>query len=155
MEAELNAAKVEAAKMDVEVSATKIKAERLGAIMALARELRNQDENLSFSEAMKEAQTILSYVCTHSMQRRIAVVLPASEVWAVLSLSEFALLGREPLTRFRRVVDEKVVENHARSNPARCPRLLELVSERDWKGSQRLPTEFQDAKGMLDRDSAW
>ncbi|CAD6961252.1 unnamed protein product [Tilletia controversa] len=58
MEAELNAAKVEAAKMDVEVSATKIKAERLGAIMALARELRNQDENLSFSEAMKEAQTM-------------------------------------------------------------------------------------------------
>ena len=44
--------------MDSELNAAKVKAERIGTIMALARELREADYTLSFSDSMEQAKEL-------------------------------------------------------------------------------------------------
>ncbi|CAD6906003.1 unnamed protein product [Tilletia caries] len=58
IEAALELRSQDRTKMEAELNTAKVKAEKLGAIMAVARQLREADEDLSFSDAMKQAKEI-------------------------------------------------------------------------------------------------
>ncbi|CAD6961672.1 unnamed protein product [Tilletia caries] len=58
IEAALELRSQDRTKMEAELNIAKVKAEKLGAIMAVARQLREADEDLSFSDAMKQAKEI-------------------------------------------------------------------------------------------------
>ncbi|KAE8221319.1 hypothetical protein CF326_g8583 [Tilletia indica] len=62
IEAALEQRNIEKTKQDAQLTEAKVKAEKMGTLMALARELREADYQLSFSEAMEEAKKIYAEI---------------------------------------------------------------------------------------------
>ncbi|CAD6915718.1 unnamed protein product [Tilletia caries] len=62
VEAALEQRSAEKTKQDAQLNEAKVKAEKMGTLMALARELREADYTLSFSDAMEQAKVMYAEI---------------------------------------------------------------------------------------------